>query len=376
MLALALVSVVHATPVEKHGQLSVQGTKIIDKNGDVMVLRGMSLFWSQAKEAFGYYNAEVVNWLADDWHANVIRIPLGVEGDWGEGGESYLTSPAKHIERVRTVVDAAIAKGIYVLIDWHDHNAHQHQAQAIAFFEEMAQLYGDKPNIIYEIYNEPTDIAWTTIKSYSEAVIAAIRKYDSKNIIAVGTPKWSSEVVPASKDPITSYQNIVYAFHFYASESWHYLHYRAKADSAINNGLPLFVTEWGNSDASGNGALIQSNMDAFMNWMQEKQLSWCNWSIVGKNETSAALKAGNFDTNGNFNPGASYSGGWTDNDLTQSGKYVREKMRLYNPSWESTVVPVLKRNSKTSATVRQGVFDNNKGILLYDQNLDIQGRVR
>ena len=317
LLAIALVSVTYATPVDTHGQLSVKGNKIVDKNGDVVVLRGMSLFWSQAAEGRDFYNADVVNWLAEDWHANIIRIAMGVEGDWGPGAEAYLTNPEVHKQRVKTVVDAAIAKGIYVIIDWHDHNADKHQAQAIAFFEEMARLYGDKPNIIYETFNEPTSQSWSTVKRYSEAVIGAIRKHDSKNIIVVGTPKWSSEVDVASQDPIRGYENLAYSFHFYASDAHHHQEYRQKADAALNNGVAVFVTEWGNSDASGDGALKRSNMDTFMNWMQERQLSWCNWSIVSKGESSAALKAGSFDKDGNFVHSASTQGGWSENDLSE-----------------------------------------------------------
>merc|ERR550532_794146 len=33
--------------VERHGTLSVSGNKIVDKNGEPVRLRGMSLFWSQ-----------------------------------------------------------------------------------------------------------------------------------------------------------------------------------------------------------------------------------------------------------------------------------------------------------------------------------------
>ena len=35
----------HAQPVKTHGQLKVEGTKLVDKNGKLVVLRGMSFGW-------------------------------------------------------------------------------------------------------------------------------------------------------------------------------------------------------------------------------------------------------------------------------------------------------------------------------------------
>jgi endoglucanase len=35
------------TPVERHDQLRGVGDRIVDQRGDPVVLRGMSLFWSQ-----------------------------------------------------------------------------------------------------------------------------------------------------------------------------------------------------------------------------------------------------------------------------------------------------------------------------------------
>ncbi len=48
-----------------------------------------------------------------------------------------------------------------------------------------------------------------------------------------------------------SYDNIMYSLHFYAGT--HKADLRNKAKKAINAGLALFVTEWGTTDASGNG---------------------------------------------------------------------------------------------------------------------------
>ena len=67
-----------ATPVEEHGRLQVSGSKIVDKNGDVVTLRGMSLFWCQWSTSF--YNGKNVDWLVQVWKINLIRAAMGVDG--------------------------------------------------------------------------------------------------------------------------------------------------------------------------------------------------------------------------------------------------------------------------------------------------------
>jgi hypothetical protein len=56
-------------------------------------------------------------------------------------------------------------------------------------------------------------------------------------------------------------------------------------------------------------------------FMDQNKLSWCNWSIADKNETSAALKGG-----------ASEFGEWNDTDLSASGDLIRKKLIFLSDS--------------------------------------------
>lgn len=293
-------------PVAQYGDLKVVGNQIQSKLTNTQVqLRGMSLFWSQWGGAF--WNASAVNSTVDNWGATVVRAAMGVES----GG--YLTNPAAEKARVKAVVDAAIAKGIYVIIDWHDHNATVHTNEAKAFFTEMAQTYGNKDNVIFEIYNEPDGESWSEIKTYAQTVISAIRGTGSDNLIVVGTPTWSQDVDQAANSPITGFSNIAYTLHFYAGT--HKQSLRDKATYALSKGIPLFVTEFGTCDASGNGNLDLVESQTWINFLNANKLSWANWSLFDKNETASALV-----------PGASTTGVWTDASLTASGKWVKAKL--------------------------------------------------
>lgn len=298
-----------STIVEKFGQLRVDGNQIVDKNSNPVALHGMSLFWSQWMGKF--YNFNCIEWLRDDWKCTVVRASMGIEPD------GFLENPGIEKNKVLSVIDACIDLGIYVIVDWHDHNAHNHQEEAIEFFTEIAGLYGNTPNIIYEIYNEPTQISWTgVIKPYAEAVIEKIREIDPDNIIIVGTSTWSQDVDVASMYPL-EFDNIAYALHFYAAT--HKQQLRNKATTALNNGIALWVSEFGTCEATGDGLLDSAEVEIWMNFMEEKKLSWCNWSVADKVETAAALK-----------PNASSTGNWSGDDLTESGSLIREKIRSLN----------------------------------------------
>ncbi len=300
----------NGTPVDVYGQLGVNGANIVDANGGIVQLRGMSFFWSQWMGK--YWNANVVETLATDWEATIVRASMAVDAD---GGYIYNRTEAN---KVKTVVDAAIEMGIYVLIDWHSHHAEDYTNDAVAFFTQMAQQYGEYPNVIYEIYNEPLDVSWSnTIKPYAEEVIAAIRKEDADNLIIVGTPKWSQNVDDVIGNTIND-DNIAYSLHIYASEYSHYINLFDKARSAIDAGIPLFVTEWGVSEASGNGNFNKSWTKEWVDFMDENKLSWCNWSLADKDETSAALQ-----------PGASIDGSWDSSELTESGSYIKDLLMKY-----------------------------------------------
>jgi len=293
------------SPVERHGRLQVRDGRIVDAHGAPVVLRGMSLFWSQWSPE--YYNPRVIGWLKDDWAVTAVRIAVAVHND------GYLDHPERELARAETVIDAAIDRGLYVIVDWH---AHEPEPEAAArFFAHVAAKYGDRPNIIYEPYNEPlaTHDWASVVKPYHMAVIPSIRAHDPDNLIVAGTPTWSQDVDIAAADPLP-FPNVAYTLHFYAGT--HRQELRDKAERAMALGAALFVTEWGTSEASGDGNLDEAETRLWWRFMEAHGLSYLNWSITDKDETAAALR-----------PGASAAGGWDDDMLTPSGRLVRAHLR-------------------------------------------------
>lgn len=296
------------TPVERHGQLSVRGTQIVDTSGKPVVLRGMSLFWSQWQGK--YYNEPAVRWLRDDWNVNVVRAAMAVDS------EGYLKHPRAEEAKVIRVIDAAIKNGIYVIVDWHAHEPHP--GEAAAFFGRIARKYGHTPNIIYETYNEPLPKhGWKEVlKPYHQQVIGSIRAADPDNLVIAGTRSWSQDVDEAAADPLP-FTNVAYTMHYYAGT--HRQPLRDKTELAMKRGAAIFVTEYGTTEATGDGPVDVAESQRWWDFLEKHKISYLNWSIADKRESSAAVL-----------PGASPTGGWKNDQVSQSGKLVREQLRKMN----------------------------------------------
>ena len=271
------------------GRLHVKGTKLVDKKGHEVQLRGVSthgLSWYPQ-----YVNDKCFAQLHDKWGANVVRLAMYTEEYNGYcSGDAKNRSDLK--KRIKKGVRLAKKHKMYVIVDWHilsDGNPNSHKKEAKAFFREMSREFKGYNNVIYEICNEPNNgTSWKEIKSYARSVISTIRKNDKKAVIVVGTPTWSQDVDQAAADPIKG-DNIMYALHFYAAT--HKADLRNKMTAAINKGLPVFVTEYGICDASGNGAIDKKEADRWIQTMDEYGVSYIAWNLSNKQESSSIIKS-------------------------------------------------------------------------------------
>ncbi|GGH21322.1 hypothetical protein GCM10007352_33940 [Mucilaginibacter phyllosphaerae] len=306
------------SPVARYGQLSVSGRYLKNAANNTISLRGQSMGWSSWWPQ--YWNANVVNWLTDDFKIDVVRASMGVDVTPG-----YLNDQTNQLNLLKAVVNAAIAKGTYVIIDWHCEAFHQ--TEAVAFFKSMAQQYGNNPHVIYEILNEPNNTqTWPQVKSYAQAVIAGIRQYDPDNIIIVGCPNWDQKIRDVADSPLTGYSNIMYTVHYYAATHGQWL--RDDCAYAISKNIPIFVTESNGSEASGSGHLDYTQWEAWFSFLETNKISWINWSVSDKSGELCSILV----------PGAPVNGGWSSAQLTETGNYIRGKLRGYAGSSSTGIV--------------------------------------
>ncbi len=291
------------TIVDLNGKLKVEGTQLKNEQGDPMVLRGVSFGWHNWWPRF--YTQETVSWLATDWKCSVVRAAIGVGANIEK---SYLQYPYLANNRLDKVVEGAVEAGIYVIIDFHSHDIYKEQA--MEFFTNAAKKYGQHPNVIYEIFNEPDYETWAEVKAYSEDIIKAIRAIDPDNIILVGSPHWCQDLHLVAENPIVGQTNIMYSMHFYAGT--HKKSLRDRVDAVRAKGIPVFVSECAGVEASGDGPIDLVEWNAYLDWMEANKLSWAVWSITDKDETSSMLL-----------PTADSNGNWDESLLKDWGKICR-----------------------------------------------------
>ncbi len=302
----------NVTPLKKHGRLSVVNGSLVDKKNKPYQLYGMSthgVAWYPQ-----YIKKETFQTLRDDWNTNCVRLALYTYEYNGYCSGGKKNSLKNYIYKG---IDYATELGMYVIVDWHvlnDKNPEIYREEARAFFEEVSAKYKKHKNIIYEICNEPNgQTSWADIVSYANYVIPAIRKNNKKAIVIVGTPSWCQKIDEAQDWPL-KYNNVMYAVHFYANT--HRQSLRTKVQNAVDAGLPVFVSEFGTCNASGDGVFNKEETIEWLNLLDENNISYFNWSLSNKKEIASALKSGCTKTSN-----------WTSSDLTESGNFIRAWFR-------------------------------------------------
>ncbi len=304
------------TPVQRHGKLSTSGPYLLNQHGRIVQLRGMSFYWSNPLwGGTKFYTRDWVKFLRNEWKCTVVRAAYDRNEEHDNGWEE-----------VKAVIDAAIDEGVYIILDWHSHTAHNQLAAAVNFFSQQARIYKNVPNVIFEIFNEPVIAAasqpndgsvenarktWALIKPYLKTVTKAIRNEGCDNLVIIGTPYYSQHVGVAADGPILDndgnpFRNVAYSFHFYAASHGPNAYY-AKKDcgeggyepnylSPALGRVPVFVSEWGTTHSDGglegHTYIDEENTDWWFNTFinGKYHLSHCNWSVSDFQPSSAFLK--------------------------------------------------------------------------------------
>lgn len=322
------------TPVAKYGRLKAKNGYLYESTGtSKVILRGMSYFWSSEPSGYYFFQAKTVSWLQSDWLASVIRIPLAVNPA-NSGNKGYLLDSATNVSRVLKLVNSAVAQGLYAIVDWHvvdeagsSDSYTPYTTQAVAFFKMMAAKYKGVPNVMFEVWNEPTTDAGT-ILTHANTVISAIRKAGNGNLVIIGSPGYSSQPNNMSNATDDS-ANYAYTLHFYAGSSSHDS-YRSNMTAAISAGKTVFVTEWGTTTYDGETWNNFSNSQTWMDLLTTNSVSSCNWDI-GDQQSQTNTSSGVLQGSAALTKVASANGNWdTALELQASGRAVRDYLRKAN----------------------------------------------
>lgn len=354
------------TPFGIHGKLSLKTVKgyssqiIVDKNGDPFQLRGASTHGIQWNEMSPYVNKKAFHSLRDEWGVNTIRIAGYVtQGGYVSGGDAVRQKMESTFEKG---VKAATDLGMYVIIDWHIHqeNPWDYQNEAKAFFKKYAAKYKNNSHVIFEICNEPVGVSWYNgsgrdLYSYAKSIVKVIRGQKNNNLIICGTNTWSQDVDEVARKPLKAdgFKNILYTFHFYSGS--HYQDLMNKVKTAYQAKVPIFVTEFGICDASGNGNFDTANADAWIKLCDSYNISYCCWSLCNKNESASYLK-----------PSCNKYYGWKASNLARTGIWLVNTYRKHQD--EEKVRSIKVTGNKTISAVKVGYADPGKTTLTIKNN--------
>ncbi|MFX0008364.1 MAG: glycoside hydrolase family 5 protein [Candidatus Hermodarchaeota archaeon] len=266
------------TPTPTFSALHVDGNKLKDANGNVVVLRGVDDSITTWWDSGVGYDTEQFAYMRD-WGCNAVRITIS---DWDIGytpGNLGVYENAAFWTRLDNLVNGAISNGIYPIIcGWatmgpspdgiysgvvSDFIPKYHTwTDFLNVYSLLAQRYAGK-NVIYELWNEPLYCPLDTYKTYMEAAVDAIRTYDANAIViveAVSTGGWETWNLQFVKTHHINRPNIVYCVHQYGSYDGVFKDsspsgilnslgsngaYTCYADWVLANGYPVIITEFG-----------------------------------------------------------------------------------------------------------------------------------
>ena len=302
--------------VSKYGDLRIKDGYVADASGKKVSLMGPSLYWSCIEPL--WWSRETVKYLVDKYNIQIIRLPVAIApgpGGYGSGRTSlqyppntwnedcYYYRPDYTKKLVDDVVEAAIENDIYVIIDFHEHYAEDWTYMACEFFSYFARKWGNYPNVLYEIYNEPVCDKGTVI-NYAKQVIPTIRAIDPDNIIIVGSPNYSREPHTVT-DAGQGQSNIAYSWHGYVRYN-HQSDWDSSEASSWNTSVPVIVTEWGVWYNKDDGGLL--------NMFKERGVINCFWSMSNLGGDEAAWSV--------LIPSCNKKSDWTEADMTENGAFL------------------------------------------------------
>jgi endoglucanase len=313
-----------------HGKLTKKGKYLVDADNRQMEIRGIG-----THHILQYNNLHTIDSLTAlrGYCVNCLRISVYLE-DYAfassddQTAYGYLSHPQDTKAAIETIVDICTELGMYVLLDWHvySYGANQqgitgtailHQTEAEDFFEYYSEKYKNSQNIMYEICNEPYSINASQCMSFIQSIRSIIRENDPTAVIVMNR---ASDGIPAlytamSQAGIT---DVFISQHQYGKSVV------SQYDGWWNtNNYPLFNTEWGNSNSSGDGTGVDAYAEALLNWHHESGVPHAFWKFTDQTMATSVL------VNRGIINSPYYVDGFSDADLSHNGTLFLKAFQSY-----------------------------------------------
>lgn len=295
--------------------LQVDGNRILDEDGDTVILRGVNRMGTEyecinGQEFFeGPVDEDIVSAMTT-WNINAVRVPLN-ESCWlAVEGAPEAFSGCEYRRAIAGYVRMLRENDLIAILDLHwsgpaglladrlqplpnvDHS--------IAFWRDVARTFKHDPGIVFEPFNEPfpngntdSDGAWqcwrdgcvtpASVRGGEESVgysgagmqhlIDAIRDVGAENLVLLGGVQYSNALSgwleSKPEDPI---DNIAAAWHVYNTNPCADFDCWDEAPAELSQAVPIVATEVGEDDCSGD--FIMSLLD----WLDAHGAGYLAWS--------------------------------------------------------------------------------------------------
>ncbi len=291
--------------------LKVVGTRILDRRNHPVRLRGVnaaSLEWTSNGEG---HILQTVNAAIQDWHVNIIRLPLSQDRWFGkareqtDGGKAYR-------ELVAQIVNECATQHCYIILDlhWSDcnewgANIGQHSmpdTNSVVFWRNFAPVYANNPAVLFDLYNEPHDVSWdvwlkggmildkpnqrnAVAKTYQcvgmQAMLDAVRSTGARNVVIAGGLDWAydfSGILAGRQLADLKGNGVIYASHCYDNKGDSVDTWIAKMEQATAK-LPVIVSEFGGNSGPSRRVPTDNWLLHVLQAIEDHQWSYTAWDL-------------------------------------------------------------------------------------------------
>ena len=178
-------------------QLMTKGNKVVYADDPETQVKLVGLNVDSLEFSSGWEMHQTMMEAMDNWHANIIRLPV-THVSW---------SDEKYRKTVDDMVKMASARGKYIIIDLHKYE--YIKEDHVSFWKEICATYGNNPTVLFGLLNEPHTISWeqwrnggekpqkdgTVTRMYGhQELVEMIRDTGAKNVLLAGGLDWGYDL--------------------------------------------------------------------------------------------------------------------------------------------------------------------------------------
>jgi aryl-phospho-beta-D-glucosidase BglC (GH1 family) len=286
-------------------RLEVVGDKLVTAADEKPVLlRGICVASLEFSNRGDHIN-EALDAALNQWKANVIRLPMSQDRWYGRAqGKPWEPPPTRGGSKYRAIIDMVVdtvaERNAYVILDlhwagagkWADEGGRPAQYRmadtiSLLFWKDVATRYKDRPNVIFELYNEPYEISWDVWlkggkisqdfdgRHYEfqavgmQALYDTVRATGAGNVVLVNGMEWGYDLSGVLEGYAVKGTNIVYGTHPYPHKSRDWDRHFGR----VSEKYPVLMGEFGGDKPEH----LSEYAPRLLAYARDRGLHWTAW---------------------------------------------------------------------------------------------------